>query len=71
MEVNYDGETLWREFTPAVADLAFNVAMATTLVWIPLTASAVGRCAFIKYRVTDKRITVVTDAPWKSAPPHV
>lgn len=67
--MDYSGETLWREFKPAQADLIFNVAMAATLVWIPLTAAAVGRCSFVRYRVTDKRLTVITDAPWKSAPP--
>lgn len=70
-EVSYGDETLWREFKPAQADLIFNIAMAATLVWIPLTAAAVGRCSFVKYRVTDKRLTVITDAPWKSAPPHL
>jgi hypothetical protein len=66
-EVDYSDETPWREFAPARADLAFNVAMGFTLVWLPLTASAVGRCAFVKYRLTDKRIVVETTAPWKSA----
>lgn len=67
IQVNYDDEQLWREFSPSSVDLAFNVVMAATLIWIPLTASAIGRCAFVKYRVTDKRIVVKTDAPWKSA----
>eukprot|EP00892_Ulva_mutabilis_P011549 jgi/Ulvmu1/8767/UM048_0022.1 len=45
--------------------------MAATLVWIPLTASAVGRCAFVKYRITNKRIVVKTDAPWKKEESNV
>lgn len=67
MEVDYSDETVWREFQPARADLAFNVAMGITLVWLPLTASAVGRCAFVNYKVTDKRVCVSTNAPWSSA----
>lgn len=67
MVVNYEDEVLWREFSPSNADLAFNLVMAATLIWIPLTVSAIGRCAFVKYRVTNKRIVVQADAPWRSA----
>jgi hypothetical protein len=35
------------------------------LVWLPLTAASVGRAAFVKYRFTDKRFSVMTTAPWK------
>ena len=54
------------ETAPSQADLIFNIAMAATLVWIPLTASAIGRCAYVKYKITNKRIVTVTDAPWQS-----
>lgn len=43
-----------------------NVALGATLVWLPLTAAAVARKAFVKYKVTDKRVSVTTEAPWKS-----
>lgn len=66
-EVDYSSETLWREVAPARADLIANVVLGATLVWLPLTASAIGRCAFVKYRITDKRLVVKTEAPWKSA----
>lgn len=66
-QVNYDDEKLWKEFTPSRADLIFNVALAPTLIWIPFSAAAVGRCAFVKYRITDKRVIVKTEAPWKRA----
>lgn len=66
-EVNYDDETLWREFSPSQKDLIFNLVLAPTLIWIPFSVAAVGRCAFVKYRITDKRIIVKTDAPWQSA----
>ena len=66
-EISYGDETLWREVAPARADLIANLVLGVTLVWLPLTASAVGRCAFVTYRITDKRLTVKTEAPWKSA----
>lgn len=43
-----------------------NVALGATLVWLPLTVAAVTRKAFVKYKVTDKRVSVITEAPWKS-----
>ena len=33
---------------------------------LPLTAAAVGRAAFVKYRFTDRRFSITTAAPWKS-----
>jgi hypothetical protein len=33
-----------------VGDLAFNLALAPTIVWLPLTIAAVGRKAFLKYK---------------------
>jgi hypothetical protein len=42
-----------------------NLALGTTLVWLPLTAAAVGRGVFVKYRFTDRRLSVMTTAPWK------
>ena len=41
--------------------------MGTTLLWLPLTFAAIGRGAFIKFKFTDKRVSVITTAPWKSA----
>ena len=53
------------ESGPHKGDVAVNVALGATLLWLPLTAAAVGRGAFVKYRFTDKRISVITNAPWK------
>ena len=44
-----------------------NLALGATLLWLPLTAAAIGRGAFMKFRFTDKRVSVITSAPWKSA----
>ncbi len=69
-KVDYDftGEQLHFESAPHRGDLATNIALGATLLWLPLTFAAVGRAAFLKYRFTDKRISVITDAPWKSKP---
>lgn len=66
---DYEGEELHWEGTPHRGDLVTNLALGATLLWLPLTAAAVGRGAFIKFRFTDKRVSVITAAPWKSARP--
>lgn len=65
MDYDYSSETLYLETAPSYGDLAVNIALGITLVWLPLTMAAVGRTAFVKYRFTDKRISVITNAPWK------
>lgn len=62
---DYTNETLHLETGPHGGDLAINLALGATLVWLPLSAAAVGRAAFVKYRFTDRRISVTTDAPWQ------
>jgi hypothetical protein len=63
---DYTDETLYFESGPHMGDLAVNVALGTTLVWLPLSIAAVGRAAFVKYRFTDRRISAITTAPWKN-----
>ena len=65
-QYDYTDEKLHFEGGPHGGDLAINLALGATLLWLPLTAAAVGRAAFIKYRFTDRRISVTTDAPWQS-----
>ena len=65
IKYDYSNEKLHFESAPHRGDLAVNVALGATLLWLPLTAAAVGRGAFVKYRITDKRISVITNAPWK------
>jgi len=67
---NFSGEELHFESPPHRGDLAANIALGATLLWLPLTIAAVTRAAFVKYRFTDKRISVITNAPWKSKPRH-
>ena len=63
---DYTDETLYFESGPHMGDLAVNVALGTTLVWLPLSIAAVGRAAFVKYRFTDRRLSAITSAPWKN-----
>lgn len=63
---DYSDETLYFESGPHMGDLAVNVALGTTLVWLPLSIAAVGRAAFVKYRFTDRRLSAITTAPWKN-----
>ena len=68
-QVDWGKEEVFFESAPHRGDLAVNIALGATLVWLPLSIAAIGRGAFVKYRFTDKRISVVTSAPWKSEQP--
>jgi hypothetical protein len=63
---DYRDETLHFESKPHAGDLAINLALGTTLIWLPLTLAAVGRYAWTRYRFTDRRLSCITTAPWKS-----
>uniref|UniRef100_A0A383VHW1 YdbS-like PH domain-containing protein n=1 Tax=Tetradesmus obliquus TaxID=3088 RepID=A0A383VHW1_TETOB len=63
---DYTDEKVHWEGGPAAADLAFNVALGATLVALPLTIGAITRSAFVNYKFTDKRVSVVTKAPWEN-----
>jgi hypothetical protein len=65
-QYDYSDETVHFESTPHLGDVAVNVALGITLVWLPLSLASVGRAAFIRYRFTDRRISCVTTAPWKN-----
>lgn len=65
-DVDWGKEEVYFESAPHRGDLAVNVALGATLVWLPLTFAAIGRGIFVKYRFSDKRISVITSAPWKN-----
>lgn len=56
---------MFYEGKPHGGDLAVNIALGTTLVWLPLTFAALSRALFVYYKFTDRRLSVVTNAPWK------
>lgn len=62
---DYAGEVEKQNGPPHRGDLAVNVALGTTLIWLPLTFAAVGRGLYMNYRFTDKRISITSNAPWK------
>ncbi|KAK9868246.1 hypothetical protein WJX84_008617 [Apatococcus fuscideae] len=62
---DYTSEKVHYESPPHRGDLATNVLLGATLLWLPLTIASVGRAAFVKYRFTDRRVSVITNAPWK------
>lgn len=63
---DFTDETIHYEGKPAKADLYLNLALGTTLLWLPLTFAAVGRALFVNYKFTDKRFIVTTAAPWST-----
>ncbi|GAB4813712.1 hypothetical protein N2152v2_000758 [Parachlorella kessleri] len=63
---DYTDETLYFESGPHPGDLAVNLALGATLIWLPLSVAAAGRSAFVKYRFTDRRLSCITTAPWKN-----
>jgi len=63
---DWAGETVFYEGPPSRGDLAVNVALAATVLWIPLTLAAVGRAIWVKYKFTDKRISITSTSPLNS-----
>ncbi|KAK8930636.1 hypothetical protein KSP39_PZI017058 [Platanthera zijinensis] len=41
-------------------DLVTNLLLGFTLVWLPLTIAAVSRAFFLRYRFTNRRVTVIS-----------
>lgn len=62
-QYDFANETVFWEGGPAAGNLVFNLALAPTLVWLPLTFGAIGRALFLKYRVTDRRLSVSDTFP--------
>ncbi|KAG0467015.1 hypothetical protein HPP92_018029 [Vanilla planifolia] len=41
-------------------DLVTNLLLGFTLIWLPLTIAAVSRAFFLRYRITNRRVTVIS-----------
>lgn len=50
-EVYYDGG-------PHIGDLIINLLVGLTIVGLPLTIGAIARALWLRYRITDRRISV-------------
>lgn len=69
-----DAETVFFDGGAHYGDLAANLLLGLTLLWLPLTLAAVSRAFILRYRFTSRRVTVVsglsgadrTDFPYSS-----
>ncbi|KAK3148257.1 hypothetical protein QOZ80_3BG0292720 [Eleusine coracana subsp. coracana] len=67
-------ETVFFDGGAHYGDLAANLVLGLTLLWLPLTLAAVSRAFILRYRFTSRRVTVVsglsgadrTDFPYSS-----
>ncbi|MEO0868302.1 MAG: PH domain-containing protein [Cyanobacteria bacterium J06642_11] len=51
-------EEVYYEGGPHIGDLIFHCVLAITLVFIPLTIGAIIRALWVRYRITNRRISV-------------
>lgn len=51
-------EEVFYEGGPHIGDLLFNILLAFTVICIPLTVGAIVRALWLRYRITDRRISV-------------
>jgi Bacterial PH domain len=51
-------EEVYFEGGPHVGDLIFNILLGFTVICIPLTVGALARALWLRYRITDRRISV-------------
>ncbi|KAF6251580.1 hypothetical protein COO60DRAFT_1628877 [Scenedesmus sp. NREL 46B-D3] len=56
-------EELFYEGSCSNAELILNLLLAATLVYIPITIAIIGKRLWIKYRFTNKRVTIVNSSP--------
>ncbi len=51
-------ENVYYEGGPHIGDLIVNILLAFTVICIPLTVGAIVRALWLRYRITDRRISV-------------
>ncbi len=52
-------EETFYEGGPHVGDLIFNLFLATLVIFIPLTIGSIVRAVWLRYKITDRRVSVV------------
>ncbi|MBW4513978.1 MAG: PH domain-containing protein [Timaviella obliquedivisa GSE-PSE-MK23-08B] len=52
-------EEVYFEGAPHVGDLITNILLGFTVICLPLTVGAIVRAIWLRYRITDRRITVI------------
>ena len=51
-------ETTYYEGGPHIGDLIINILLGFTVICLPLTVGAIVRALWLRYRITDRRISV-------------
>ncbi|BAQ61389.1 hypothetical protein GM3708_1795 [Geminocystis sp. NIES-3708] len=51
-------EDVFYEGGPHIGDLIFNVLLAFTVICLPLTVGAIVRAIWLRFRITDRRISI-------------
>lgn len=51
-------EEVFYEGGPHIGDLILNILLAFTVICLPLTVGAVVRAIWLRYRITDRRVSV-------------
>jgi hypothetical protein len=51
-------EEVYFEGAPHIGDLILNILLGFTVICLPLTVGAIVRAIWLRYRITDRRITV-------------
>ncbi|MDY6782724.1 MAG: PH domain-containing protein [Cyanobacteriota bacterium] len=51
-------ETTFYEGGPHIGDLIINILLGFTVICLPLTVGAIARALWLRYRITDRRISV-------------
>lgn len=52
-------ETVYYEGGPHVGDLIINALLGLTVICLPLTVGAIVRALWLRYRITDRRLSVI------------
>ncbi|KAJ3673784.1 hypothetical protein LUZ60_005776 [Juncus effusus] len=55
-----DQEQIYFDGGAHYGDLLSNLLLGFTLLWLPLTLAAVSRALYLRYRFTNKRVTVIS-----------
>lgn len=51
-------ETSFYEGGPHIGDLIINILLGFTVICLPLTVGAIARALWLRYRITDRRVSV-------------
>jgi nitrogen fixation protein len=51
-------EEVYYEGGPHIGDLILNILIGLTVIGLPLTVGAIARAIWLRYRITDRRISV-------------